>query len=44
MEVTHRLSEKAKSDLILVNEARKGDEKAFASLMNRYRDSIFYAS
>ncbi len=42
MEVIHRLSEKAKTDLILVEEARKGDEKAFACLMNRYRDSIYY--
>jgi RNA polymerase sigma-70 factor (ECF subfamily) len=42
MEITPRLSEKAKSDLILVSEARKGDEKAFACLMNRYRDSIYY--
>lgn len=42
MEVTHDLSEKAKNDLILVAEARKGNEKAFASLLNRYRDSIYY--
>ena len=42
MEIDHGLSEKAKSDLILVEEARKGNEKAFASLMNRYRDSIYY--
>jgi RNA polymerase sigma factor (sigma-70 family) len=42
MEITNGLSEKAKSDLLLVEEARKGNEKAFASLMNRYRDSIYY--
>jgi RNA polymerase sigma-70 factor (ECF subfamily) len=36
------LSDKAKSDLLLVNQAKLGDEKAFASLMNRYRDSIYY--
>jgi len=42
MEVIHDLSEKAKNDLLLVAEARKGNEKAFASLMNRYRDSIYY--
>ena len=42
MEINHGLSEKAKSDLLLVEEARKGNEKAFASLMNRYRDSIYY--
>lgn len=42
MEVNNDLSEKAKSDLLLVNRAKQGDEKAFASLMNRYRDSIYY--
>ena len=42
MEVIHDLSEKAKSDLLLVEQARRGNEKAFASLMNRYRDSIYY--
>lgn len=42
MEVTHDLSDKAKSDLLLVEEARHGNEKAFASLMNRYRDSVYF--
>ena len=42
MEVKQGLSEKAKNDLLLVNEAKKGNEKAFASLMNRYRDSIYF--
>src|SRR5512137_2510692 len=42
MEIIHDLSDKAKGDLLLVKEARKGCEKAFASLMNRYRDSIYY--
>jgi RNA polymerase sigma-70 factor (ECF subfamily) len=42
MEITHVLSEKAKGDIFLVEEARKGNEKAFASLMNRYRDSIYF--
>jgi RNA polymerase sigma-70 factor (ECF subfamily) len=42
MEVNNDLSDKAKTDLILINQAKKGDEKAFASLMNRYRDSIYY--
>ena len=42
MEITHDLSDKAKDDLILVQRARNGEEKAFASLMNRYRDSIYY--
>ena len=42
MEITNGLSDKAKSDLLLVELARKGSEKAFADLMNRYRDSIYY--
>jgi len=42
MEIIHDLSDKAKGDLQLVKEARRGNEKAFASLMNRYRDSIYY--
>lgn len=42
MEINHSLSDKAKGDLLLVKLAKKGSEKAFASLMNRYRDSIYY--
>lgn len=42
MEVINDLSDKAKNDLLLVKQAREGDGKAFASLMNRYRDSIYY--
>lgn len=42
MEINQGLSEKAKADLALVDEAKKGNEKAFASLMNRYRDSIYF--
>ncbi len=42
MEINQELSEKAKADLILVEDAKKGNEKAFAGLMNRYRDSIYY--
>jgi RNA polymerase sigma factor (sigma-70 family) len=42
MEVNHDLSDKAKSDLLLVEQARRGNEKAFAILMNRYRDSIYF--
>ena len=42
MEIKNDLSEKAKNDLLLVEKAKKGNEKAFASLMNRYRDSIYY--
>jgi len=42
MEITNVLSDKARNDLLLVEEAKKGNEKAFASLMARYRDSIYY--
>jgi len=42
MEIVHELSEKAKGDLLLVDQAKNGNEKAFASLMDRYRDSIYY--
>jgi RNA polymerase sigma-70 factor (ECF subfamily) len=42
MEVNQELSEKAKQDLILVEQARSGNEKAYASLLNRYRDSIYF--
>jgi RNA polymerase sigma factor (sigma-70 family) len=42
MEMNDGLSEKAKNDLVLVDLARAGNEKAFASLLNRYRDSIYF--
>jgi RNA polymerase sigma factor (sigma-70 family) len=42
MELNEGLSEKAKGDLMLVEKAKSGEEKAFASLMNRYRDSIYF--
>jgi RNA polymerase sigma factor (sigma-70 family) len=42
MEINHDLSEKAKNDLLLVEQARQGNEKAFATLHNRYRDSIYF--
>jgi RNA polymerase sigma factor (sigma-70 family) len=42
MKINHDLSDKAKSDLLLVEKARKGDELAFAILMNRYWDSIYF--
>jgi RNA polymerase sigma factor (sigma-70 family) len=42
MEVNQELSDKAKQDLILVEQARGGSEKAFATLLNRYRDSIYF--
>jgi RNA polymerase sigma factor (sigma-70 family) len=42
MEISQGLSDKARSDLQLVEHAKLGSEKAFASLMNRYRDSIYF--
>lgn len=42
MELDNSLSDKARQDLILVEQARSGDEKAFSKLLNRYRDSIYF--
>lgn len=42
MEVSHCISEKAQDDLLLVEQAKLGNEKAFSSLLNRYRDSIYF--
>ena len=42
MEMISDFSENAIVDIELVEEAKKGNEKAFASLMNRYRDSIYF--
>lgn len=36
------LSDKAKRDLVLVEAAVKGDQLAYAELMDRYRDSIYF--
>ena len=36
------LSDKAQYDYKLVLSARKGDQKAYAELMERYRDSIYF--
>ena len=42
MEITNYISVKAQDNLILVEQAKMGDEKAFSSLLNRYRDSIYF--
>ena len=43
MEVNANLSEKARHDYLLVRRAvDKGDQKAYAELMSRYRDSIYF--
>ncbi|HCI56475.1 MAG TPA: sigma-70 family RNA polymerase sigma factor [Bacteroidales bacterium] len=40
--IGQEFSEKAMQDLLLVERAKAGDEKAYASLLNRYRDSIYF--
>lgn len=42
MEMISGFSEKAAADFALVEEAKNGSEMAFTSLMNRYRDPIYY--
>jgi RNA polymerase sigma factor (sigma-70 family) len=43
MEITsEHLSDKAKADLVLVDQARQGDQNAYAALMERYRESIYF--
>ena len=42
MEIGNGLSDKARNDLVLVEMAKNGNEKAFSSLLNRYRDSIYF--
>ncbi|MBN2666027.1 MAG: sigma-70 family RNA polymerase sigma factor [Bacteroidales bacterium] len=42
MEISNCISEKAHDDLLLVEQAKLGNEKAFSSLLNRYRDSIYF--
>ena len=39
---TDLLSSKAKLDVELVNQAIKGEQKAYTELMERYRDAIYY--
>jgi RNA polymerase sigma-70 factor (ECF subfamily) len=42
MEINTNLSEKAQRDYVLVQQATRGDQKAYAELMGRYRDAIYY--
>jgi len=42
MEVGTNFSEKAKKDYQLVQRAMKGDQRAYAELMDRYKDAIYY--
>jgi RNA polymerase sigma factor (sigma-70 family) len=42
MELNPQLSNKAQYDFLLVESALTGDEKAFAKLMSRYKDAIYF--
>ena len=42
MEINQNLSEKARYDFSLVMRAVNGDQKAYAELMDRYRDAIYF--
>ncbi|MCQ2374402.1 MAG: sigma-70 family RNA polymerase sigma factor [Salinivirgaceae bacterium] len=41
-EVNPNLSEKARRDLVLVQQAQSGDQTAFTKLMSRYKDTIHF--
>ncbi len=42
MELNSNLSLKAKKDIELVDKARKGEQLAYAELLGRYRDAIYF--
>ncbi len=42
MNMNSNLSEKAQFDIRLVERAKKNDQAAYAQLMNRYREAIYY--
>jgi RNA polymerase sigma-70 factor (ECF subfamily) len=42
MELNNSLSDKAQQDLDLVVRARNGDQKAYAQLLGKYRDAIYF--
>ena len=42
MEINVNFTENAKNDFHLVVKARDGDQKAYADLMHRYKDSIYF--
>lgn len=42
MELNSNLSLKAQQDIELVGKARKGDQLAYAELLGRYRDAIYF--
>ncbi len=42
MEINTNLSLKAQQDVELVEKAKKGDQLAYAELLGRYRDAIYF--
>src|SRR5690554_729178 len=38
----NNLSEKGKRDLLIVDRAKEGDQAAFAELMDRYKEPVYY--
>ncbi len=42
MEINPHFSDNAKNDIQLVEQAKTGSQKAFADLMQRYKDSIYF--
>ncbi len=42
MEIGEHLSDKGKKDLGLVEKAKNGDQAAYAELMDRYRESVYF--
>ena len=42
IEANSSFSEKARTDLVLVAQAQNGNQKAFAELLKRYRESVYY--
>ena len=42
MDLNPNLSDKAQHDFLLVQRAREGDQKAYAELLGRYRDAIYF--
>ncbi len=42
MEINSNFTENAKNDFYLVVKAREGSQKAYADLMQRYKDSIYF--
>ncbi|MFC2115177.1 RNA polymerase sigma factor [Bacteroidota bacterium] len=42
MEINPNLSEKAQIDFLLVQKAREGDQMAYAELLGKYRDAIYF--